>query len=100
MSLERPTYYVYIVTGFSLRAVLYVGVTSNLVARIEARRNGEIGSFTARYHLWKLVYAQAFPHVRDAIAWEKRLKGWRRERKIALIDAVNPCWRTLEARSW
>jgi putative endonuclease len=97
MSITYPTYYVYIVTGLSLRRVLYVGVTSNLASRIDAHQRGEVPGFTARYRLRKLVYAEAFTHVRDAIAREKQLKGWRRERKLALIESVNPTWTELEA---
>jgi putative endonuclease len=95
--LPRGPYYVYIVTGLSLRKVLYIGVTSDLGARVEAHRTGRFGGFTARYRLSKLVYAEAFTYVRDALAREKQLKGWRRERKIALIEAVNPEWRELRA---
>jgi putative endonuclease len=95
---ERPTFHVYIVTGLSRSRVLYIGVTSNLAARIEHHRSGRIEGFTARYRLSKLVYAEAFTYVRDAIAREKQLKGWRRERKIALIEAVNPRWLELRSR--
>ena len=93
----RRSHDVYIVTGLSTRQVLYIGVTSNLWARIEAHRTGRFGGFTARYHVWRLVHAEAFTHIRDAIAREKQLKGWRRERKIALIEAHNPEWRELTA---
>src|SRR5580700_7215203 len=92
---ERPTYHVYIVTGLSPSRVLYVGVTSDLPARIDAHRRKSADGFTARYHLWRLVYAEAFTYVRDAIAREKQLKGWRRDRKIALIESVNPAWNEL-----
>ena len=95
--LERPTYHVYIVTGLSLSRVLYVGVTSDLRARIDAHRREKADGFTARYHLWRLVYAEAFTYVRDAIAREKQLKGWRRSKKIALIEAQNPTWADLAA---
>ncbi len=92
---ERSTYHVYIVTGLSLSRVLYVGVTSDLPARIEAHRRKKADGFTARYQLWRLVYAEAFTYVRDAIAREKQLKGWRRDRKVALIETVNPGWNEL-----
>ena len=92
---ERRTYHVYIVTGRSLSRVLYIGVTSHLAARIDAHRRTAVDGFTARYRLSKLVYAEAFVYVRDAIAREKQLKGWRRERKLALIDATNPHWAEL-----
>ena len=99
MSIVRPTYYVYFVTGASLGRILYIGVTSNLVTRIEAHRCGSADGFTARYRLWKLVHVEAFTYVRDAISREKQLKVWKRERKIALIDSVNPDWVELDARS-
>ena len=95
---ERPTYHVYIVTGLSLSRVLYVGVTSDLAARIDAHRRKKADGFTARYHLWRLVYAEAFTYVRDAIAREKQLKGWRRDRKVALIETHNPDWNELTLR--
>ena len=98
MRLEHPAYHVYIVTGLSHFRVLYIGVTSNLPARIDAHRQGKSNGFTHRYRLCKLVYVEAFTYVRDAIAREKQLKGWKRERKIALIDSSNPHWIELDAR--
>ena len=95
---ERKTYHVYILTGLSLSRVLYVGVTSNLPARIDAHRRRKADGFTARYRLWRLVYAEAFAYVRDAIAREKQLKGWRRDRKIALVESVNPTWTELQVQ--
>ena len=92
---EARTFHVYIVTGLSLRRVLYVGVTSNLVARIAAHRSRSVAGFTARSHLSKLVYAEAFPYARDGIAQEKQIEGWRRARKVALIERVNPHWTEL-----
>src|SRR4030088_958938 len=96
---ERPTYHVYIVTGLSLNRVIYVGVTSQLAARIDAHRRRKADGFTARDRLWRLVYAEAFTYVRDAIARDKQLKGWRRDRKIALIESVNPAWDELRLDS-
>ena len=95
---ERRRYHVYIVTGLSLSRVLYVGVTSDLAARIDAHRRKKADGFTARYPLWRLVYAEAFTYVRDAIAREKQLKGWRRDRKVALIETHNPDWNELTLR--
>jgi putative endonuclease len=95
--LASGPHHVYIVTGLSTSRVLYVGVTSNLRARIAAHRAGRVDGFTARYHLSKLVHAEVFDYIRDAIAREKQLKGWRRDRKIALIEAHNPGWSELSA---
>ena len=89
---DARTFHVYIVTGLSLSRVLYVGVTSNLAVRIDTHRRKALDGFTARYGLFKLVYAEAFTYVRDAIAREKEIKGWRRARKIALVERVNPGW--------
>ena len=54
-----------------------------------------VEGFTKRYHIHRLVYCEAFENVEDAIAREKQLKGWRREKKIALIEAQNPRWNDL-----
>jgi putative endonuclease len=86
------TFHVYIVTGLSLSRVLYIGVTSNLAARIDAHKRRAADGFTARYRLFKLVYAEAFAYARDAIAREKQIKGWRRARKLALVEQTNPDW--------
>jgi putative endonuclease len=85
-------FHVYIVTGRSLSRVLYIGVTSNLAARLHAHRARTADGFTARYRLFKLVYAEAFTCAHAAIAREKQLKGWRRSRKIELIERFNPNW--------
>ena len=75
--------------------VLYVGVTNDLGRRVAEHRAGREGSFAQRYHVHRLVYAEEYPDVRDAIHREKQLKGWRRERKVALIDEANPSWEDL-----
>ena len=69
---------------------LYVGVTGQLGAF--QHRAGEPGSFTARYRIGKLVYFEYHRYVADAIAREKQLKGWRREKKVALVEEHNPEW--------
>ena len=51
-----------------------------------------IPGFTARYGVDHLVHAETFANIGDAIGREKELKGWRREKKIALIERTNPCW--------
>jgi putative endonuclease len=75
--------------------VLYVGVTNNIERRVFEHKEKIEGGFTARYNVNRLVYFETYHDVRDAIAREKQLKGWRRERKIALIESVNPTWRDL-----
>ena len=86
-------FWVYILASRS--RALYVGVTGNLVARLEAHRAGRGASHTRRYRHRALVYAERFETVVDAIRREKEIKGWRREKKVALIEGFNPDWRDL-----
>jgi putative endonuclease len=83
------TYYVYILASKSRR--LYVGVTNDLVRRLAAHRDGEVRS-TARYRITRLVHVETTPDVRAAIAREKQIKTWRREKKLTLVSAANPAW--------
>ena len=83
------TYYVYILASRSRR--LYIGVTGNLIRRVYAHRAGKVKS-TARYRIVRLVYVETTSDVRAAIAREKQLKGWLRDKKLALISAANPVW--------
>jgi putative endonuclease len=84
-------YYVYIVTNKN-HSVLYIGVTSNLEGRIYEHRERLTEGFTKTYQATKLIYYEDFPDPLSAIAREKQLKGWRREKKIALIQKSNPRW--------
>ena len=71
--------------------VLYVGVTSDLVGRVFEHKNKVFPkSFTARYHVNKLVYFEDYCDVHEAIAREKQIKGWLRKKKIELIKSMNP----------
>ena len=70
---------------------LYVGVTNDMVRRLEEHRSAT-GGFSARYRCVRLVFVETAPDARTAIAREKQLKNWRREKKIALIEAMNPAW--------
>jgi putative endonuclease len=87
------TYWVYIMTNRS--ETLYVGVTGDLARRLYEHRQGLILGFTSRYRIDRLIYAEQFGDVRAAIAREKQLKGWRRDRKLALIAQANPDWHDL-----
>jgi putative endonuclease len=84
-------YWVYILTN-KHRTTLYIGMTNSLELRLWQHRWGEANGFTKRYHLNRLVWFERFREVKDAIACEKRLKGWLRRRKIALIEKTNPKW--------
>jgi putative endonuclease len=72
--------------------VLYVGVTSNLPRRIFEHREGLVGGFTKRYGLKKLVYAEYFDDIRNAIQREKTIKHWPRAWKVRLIHSTNANW--------
>ena len=85
--------FVYIMTNRS--RTLYIGVASKLEQRVHQHKHKEIPGFTARYNITRLAYYEEIPSIRDAITREKQLKGWRRSRKIELIEAVNPQWRDL-----
>ena len=87
-------YYVYIITGYSNK-VLYIGMTNDLKRRITEHKNGQVDGFTKRYRLKKLVYFEEFLNPAEAIKREKELKGWRREKKNALIETKNPKWEDL-----
>ena len=90
-------YSVYIMASRS--RVLYIGVTNDLVRRVDEHKRGLVGGFTSRYHVTRLVHREEFTYVGDAIAREKALKGWRRSRKVALIERSNPAWMDL-AEGW
>ncbi|MEY2557991.1 MAG: putative endonuclease [Verrucomicrobiota bacterium] len=77
------------------RVVLYTGVTNNLESRIWFHRNNAIRSFTKTYKVDRLVYYEQFNEARDAIAREKQIKGWRREKKNDLVRTLNPKWKDL-----
>jgi putative endonuclease len=87
--------YIYIVTN-THHTTLYVGVTSQLLNRIyQHKTHFYKRSFSARYNIEYLVYYEAFGRIDDAIAREKEIKKWRREKKITLIESVNPEWKDL-----
>jgi putative endonuclease len=86
-------YWVYIMTNHS--KTLYTGVTGNLARRVYEHRHRLVPGFTSKYNIDRLVHAEHFFDVRDAIAREKQIKGWLRQRKIALIEEENPEWKDL-----
>lgn len=77
------------------RGTLYIGVTSDLAARVWAHRQGRGSRFCARYGLTRLVYAEPAPTIEEAIAREKAVKNWNRAWKIELIETANPDWNDL-----
>ena len=77
---------------------LYVGVTSDLVGRVWQHRQGTYGGHTKKYHIRRLVWFEEFANPEDAIAFEKKLKRWRRAWKDELIAKENPEWVDLYER--
>ena len=88
-------YYVYILTTRNNK-VLYTGVTNDLKRRVFEHKSGLNEGFTKKYHVHKLIYFEIFDYVELAIAREKQIKGYSREKKIKLIEAMNPEWKELE----
>jgi putative endonuclease len=84
-------------TNRPLSHVLYTGVTGNLRRRVFEHKNKLHPGFTARYNLTRLVYYEMFFYPDAAIAREKEIKGWRRGKKIKLIESMNPHWSDLAA---
>jgi putative endonuclease len=87
------TYYVYILASQS--KALYTGVTNDLERRMTEHREGRVRGFTSRYGIFRLVHFEIFGHVRDAIAREKEIKKWAREKKVRLIEENNRGWEDL-----
>ena len=86
----RRVYYVYILANRS--RTLYVGVTSNLARRLHEHLEGLGSKFVSRFAIHRLVHVECASNPRDAIAREKQLKRWTRQKKIALIEESNPGW--------
>ncbi len=87
--------YVYLVTN-THHNVIYVGMTSQLLSRIyQHKTHFYKRSFSDRYNIEHLVYYESFNCIEDAIAREKQVKKWRKEKKIALISSMNPEWKDL-----
>ena len=87
------TYCVYILAS-KLR-VLYVGITRDLERRVYQHQKKLLPGFTRQYNVNQLVYYEFFGDVRAAIAREKQIKAWRREKKLNLIESLNPKWKDL-----
>jgi putative endonuclease len=87
--------FIYIITN-KTNSTLYIGVTSNLIQRIEEHKQKRYqNSFSARYNLNKLVYYESFQMIGDAIGREKQLKAGSRKAKIERIESSNPNWNDL-----
>ena len=84
------TYYVYILSSES--KVIYTGMTNNLERRIYEHKNKLIEGFSKRYNTYKLVWYEETDDVGAAIAFEKKIKGWKRFKKVTMIEEENPGW--------
>lgn len=88
-------YYVYILSNVS--RTLYIGVTNDLLRRLDEHKSRLGAEFTKKYNVHQLVYYESTNSISTAIAREKQLKGWVRAKKIALIEQKNPDWKDLAA---
>ena len=92
-------FYVYIISN-NFRNVLYIGVTRNLERRLYEHKNKLIDGFSKKYNLNVLLFYETTEYALDAIAREKQLKKWNRDKKFALIKSVNPKLRDLSEDWW
>ena len=90
-------FYVYVMSNRT--QVLYIGVTNDLQRRVNEHKSSAEAGFTNRYFLNRLVYFEHYDDAITAIAREKQIKGWRRDRKIALIESFDSKWSDL-SRDW
>ena len=82
--------YVYILSSKEKDGALYIGVTSNLIKRVYEHKHDVVDGFSKKYKTHKLVYYEISDSIESAIMREKQLKKWRREKKEALIETMNP----------
>jgi len=90
-------YFVYILASKS--RTIYIGITNNLERRVLEHRSKIIPGYTRKYNIDRLVYIEIFGDVRQASIREKQLKGWKRYKKINLLEAINPTWEDL-SKEW
>ncbi len=92
--MKQHEYYVYMMTN-NAKKPIYTGVTNSLIRRVQEHKNREVGGFTKKYHLTRLVYFEDTHDIYAAISREKQLKNWCRAKKIWLIETINPTWKDL-----
>ena len=83
--------YLYMLTN-KKNGTLYTGATTDLVKRTYAHKNRLVKGFTYKYNLTKLIYIEVYDDIETAFTRERRIKGWKREWKIRMIEKVNPEW--------
>jgi len=87
-------YFIYILAS-KRNGTLYIGVTNNLLERVNQHKNNLVDGFTKKYDVHNLVYYEAYKNIDDAIAREKCMKKWKRKWKLELIESSNPNWEDL-----
>jgi len=97
--MNSKEYCVYIMTNQN-NTTLYTGVTNNLQRRVEEHKQNKAAGFTRKYNLHKLVYFEVTNDIQAAILREKQIKGGSRQKKLDLINALNPEWRDLAKELW
>ena len=95
--MNKKQYYVYIMASNS-NSTIYIGITNDLIRRVEEHKNNVVEGFTQKYKVHKLVYFEIVDDPYAAITREKQLKGWIRAKKNALISSVNPRWEDLSLK--
>lgn len=90
-------YYIYLLTN-DFGNVMYVGMTNDLERRVQEHKQGLVPGFSKKYNLKKLVYYEHTGDVNAAIAREKEIKKWRREKKNQLVDSLNPEWKDISVQ--
>jgi putative endonuclease len=88
-------YFVYVMVSYT--RTTYIGITSDRTRRVWQHKTGAPGGHTSKYKQNRLVYMEEFQWVHGAIGREKQLKGWDRQKKVALIESMNPGWIDLSA---
>ena len=91
---KQPAVYV---LASKRNGTLYIGVTSNLVKRVWEHKNDKVEGFTEKYNVHRLVWYEVHDTMESALVREKRLKSWKRQWKLELIENKNPDWRDLYA---
>jgi len=97
MSMERH-YFVYLLTNWNHK-VMYVGVTNDLERRVLEHKQKAVKGFTEKYNVTRLVYFEETTYIQEALAREKEIKKWRREKKNKLVTGMNPGWEDL-SQGW
>jgi putative endonuclease len=91
--MDSQSYWVYIMGGNG--RTIYTGITNDLMRRVWEHKTKATRGFTSKYNLDRLLFYAKFDHPREAIAYEKKIKGWVRRKKGALIEKFNPDWSDL-----